>query len=138
MMIEKIIHKNKELAIVIRNNYNKEGVNFVTPESCTLQVGMLCHKKGKKIEPHVHKNVIRTVNRVLEVLHLEEGKIDVDFYINGNIVKTCTLEEGDTIILLSGGHGFRVQEDTKMIEVKQGPYLSQAEDKEMIETKEKF
>jgi len=137
-MIEKIIHKNKELAIVIRNNYNKEGVNFVTPESCTLQVGMLCHKKGKKIEPHVHKNVIRTVNRVLEVLHLEEGKIDVDFYINGNIVKTCTLEEGDTIILLSGGHGFRVQEDTKMIEVKQGPYLSQAEDKEMIETKEKF
>jgi len=31
-----------------------------------------------------------------------------------------------------------ILEDTKMIEVKQGPYLSKAEDKELLEIKEEF
>ncbi len=135
-MIEKVIHQNEELAIIIRYNFNKEGVNFVTSESCTLQVGVLCHKKGKIIKPHIHKNITRTVNKVVEVLCLEEGKVDVAFYIKNKLVNSCTLNKGDTIILLEGGHGFNILEDTKMIEVKQGPYLSQAEDKELLEMKE--
>jgi hypothetical protein len=35
-------------------------------------------------------------------------------------------------MLLSGGHGFNVLEDSKIIEVKQGPYRGVEEDKERI------
>ena len=53
-----------------------------------------------------------------------------------NIIRICSgNRQGDTIILLADGHGFNILEDTKMIEVKQGPYLSQAEDNEMLEMK---
>ena len=56
-----------------------------------------------------------------------------------NIIRICSgNRQGDTIILLAGGHGFNILEDTKMIEVKQGPYLSQAEDKVLLEIKEEY
>jgi mannose-6-phosphate isomerase-like protein (cupin superfamily) len=32
------------------------------------------------------------------------------------------LEAGDVILLIKGGHGFKVLEDLEMFEVKQGPY----------------
>ena len=38
------------------------------------------------------------------------------------------LEAGDTIILMTGAHGFEVLEDVEMIEAKTGPYVP-AEDK---------
>jgi hypothetical protein len=36
------------------------------------------------------------------------------------------------VIFLDGGHGFEVLEDTKLIEVKQGPYPGKDKDKELI------
>ena len=30
---------------------------------------------------------------------------------------------GDVVLLLSGGHGFHLLEDTVLLEVKQGPYV---------------
>lgn len=39
------------------------------------------------------------------------------------------LEAGDTILLVSGGHGFTVLEEVEMIEVKQGPYSGEADKK---------
>jgi hypothetical protein len=29
---------------------------------------------------------------------------------------------GDVVVLLDGGHGFRMLEDTVLLEIKQGPY----------------
>jgi hypothetical protein len=37
------------------------------------------------------------------------------------------LEAGDTILLISGGHGFEVLEELDMIEVKQGPYAGDSD-----------
>jgi len=39
-------------------------------------------------------------------------------------------------MLLSGGHGFEFLEDTKMIEIKQGPYAGRDNDKIILEVKE--
>lgn len=30
---------------------------------------------------------------------------------------------GDVLVLVDGGHGFRMTEDTVLVEIKQGPYL---------------
>ncbi|WP_052507303.1 hypothetical protein [Desulfonatronovibrio magnus] len=57
----------------------------------------------------------------------------INFY---NEQKEClttrTLETGDVILLVSGGHDFEMLEETEMIEVKQGPYAG-VEDKERFE-----
>jgi hypothetical protein len=37
------------------------------------------------------------------------------------------LETGDVILLVSGGHGFEMLEDSEMIEVKQGPYTGDSD-----------
>ena len=36
-------------------------------------------------------------------------------------------QQGDVILLIAGGHGFEVLEDLNMIEVKQGPYVGDAD-----------
>jgi hypothetical protein len=39
---------------------------------------------------------------------------------------------GDTIFFVAGGHGFTMLEDSKIIEVKQGPYFGKDKDKLML------
>ncbi len=40
---------------------------------------------------------------------------------------------GDIILLAGGGHGFTFLEDSEVIEIKQGPYISFEVDKERFE-----
>jgi len=47
----------------------------------------------------------------------------VDFYTDKQIyIESRELNTGDVILLMTGGHGFEMLEETEMIEVKQGPY----------------
>jgi len=48
-------------------------------------------------------------------------------------INEAILTDGDLIVLLSGGHGFEFLEETKMIEVKQGPYTDREHDKILLE-----
>ena len=61
------------------------------------------------------------------------GKIRLDFYDNNkNYLKSKILYFGVIILLTKGGHGFEMLEDSKIIEVKKGPYT---EDKDKIRFK---
>ncbi len=134
-MIEEVKHKGKVLAIIIRANYQPSGVNFITSNNNPLQVGVMGHKRGVKIKPHVHKSLPKTLTQLQEVLHIEHGKVEAEFYDDdGSKIKSIPLSCGDTILLLCGGHGFTVSEDCKIIEIKQGPYQGVEADKELIKT----
>jgi hypothetical protein len=129
-MIEKIEWNNKVLALILRADYEPEGVSFVTSLDNPLQLGILKHREKSEIKPHIHKSLPRTINEVQEVLHLEYGRVEAEFYEPaGNKIGGTILNSGDTVILLSGGHGFNILEESKMIEVKQGPYYGVGEDK---------
>jgi hypothetical protein len=133
MDIEKFEHNGQLFALIMRQNYEPEGVNFITAEDNPLQVGVLKHQKSSKINPHFHKSSPRTVDKVQEVLHIAYGKVEAEFYGgNGKKVGSSILNSGDTIVLLSGGHGFNILEDCKIIEIKQGPYRGVEEDKVRI------
>lgn len=122
-MIE-IKEKEKIIAIIIPNGYEKEGVSFFTPNDFSQQLAYMQHPAGKIIEPHVHNLISRKINYTQEVLIIKKGKLRVDFYAdNKKFLSDYTLEAGDVILLASGGHGFEVIEDLEMIEVKQGPYI---------------
>lgn len=123
-MITNITYKNKKLAIIIRKNYSKKrGINFFTPSSLSQQVAYMNHKKNHVIRPHIHKLRLKKIYDTNEVIVILEGKLKVDFYTSKKIyLRSKIVTKGDILILLSDGHGFKVLENCKFIEVKQGPY----------------
>ena len=122
-MIERIIHKKIELALIIRSSFKKEGIEFFTPNDYSQQIGYMNRPKGYVIQPHVHKPITREVKYTKEVLFIKSGRVRVDFYDNSQeYLESKILEKGDVILLAFGGHGFEMLEAAEIIEVKQGPY----------------
>ena len=127
--LETIVWNGIILAIIIRKDFSKPGIHFVTPTEFSQQLAYMYHSVGKVIEPHVHNPVQRNVTYTQEVLFIKSGKLRVDFYdVNHTYLESRILESGDIILLASAGHGFEILEDIEMFEVKQGPYVDQ-EDK---------
>jgi hypothetical protein len=123
VLFEKITTENLLLAIIIRSDYKKEGIEFFTNDNDSQQLGYMNRPEGYVIEPHRHNLVAREVHLTQEVLFIKSGKVRVDFYDNEqNYFKSAILEKGDVILLSDGGHGFKMLEKSEMIEVKQGPY----------------
>lgn len=121
--IEEIKKKNRLLAIIIRHDYQSEGVDFITPDEYSQQVAYMHHPTGKVIDAHIHNMVHRNVVLTQEVLFIKRGVLRVDLYDEyEDYLESRDLHAGDIILLISGGHGFRVLEEVEMIEVKQGPY----------------
>lgn len=126
--IEKISHNNVLLAIIIRADYKKDGIEFFTPDDFSQQLAYMNRPTGYLIEPHVHNSVPREVHLTQEVLLIRKGKVRVDFYSQDKVyLESRVLETGDVILLASGGHGFTMLEPTEMIEIKQGPYAGEAD-----------
>ncbi len=123
MLFEKIITGNLLLAIIIRADYKKEGIEFFTNDNDSQQLGYMNRPEGYVIAPHRHNLVAREVHLTQEVLFIKSGKVRVDFYDNEqNYIQSAVLAKGDVILLSDGGHGFKMLEKSEMIEVKQGPY----------------
>ncbi len=128
--IQLIQKKERLLAIVIRNNYACDGVDFITPNEYSQQVAYMHHQTGKVIEAHIHNLVHRNVVLTQEVLFIKRGKLRVDFYDDyEDYLESIILEAGDAILLVSGGHGFTILDEVEMIEVKQGPYAGENDKK---------
>ena len=128
-MIEYKNLNNLRLAIIIRNDYYKEGIEFFTNEYDSQQLGYMSRQKDYTILPHCHNIVPREVHLTQEVLYIKKGKVRVDFYDNEKkYAYSSILNKGDVVLLADGGHGFKMIEDSEIIEIKQGPYCGE-EDK---------
>ena len=127
-MIEEIINNNKKLAIILRRNFKDEGIKFFTPNDYSQQLGYMNRPKDYEILPHLHNSILRQVNYTNEVLFIKSGKVRVDFYDEKkSYLESRILYKDDIILLAYGGHGFKMLEPTEMIEVKQGPYMGEAD-----------
>lgn len=125
-MIENIIHEKRILAIILRKTYYSEGIQFFTPDDYAQQLAYMNRPEGYIITPHIHNIFKREVYITQEVLIIKTGKVRVDFYDDNQIyLKSLILEQGDIILLASGGHGFEMLESTEIIEIKQGPYAGE-------------
>ncbi len=124
-MIQKIIHQNKILAIILRAKYKSKGIKFFTPNNFSQQLGYMNRPKGYEIQPHLHNKVKRKVEFTNETLLIKSGKVRVDFYDgNKNYFKSIILNKGDVVLLIRGGHGFEMLKNSEIIEIKQGPYVN--------------
>ena len=127
---EEIKHNDKLIAIILRSNYSRNETTFFNPPDFSQQLGYIVYKKDGIIKPHFHKKVHRDITLTQEVLFIKKGRLTINFYTTGKkYIESRELKEGDVIFLCSGGHGFKMLEDTEMVEVKQGPYSGREDDK---------
>jgi uncharacterized protein YjlB len=127
------------LAKWIKPDDIKPGLSFFSNDDEFLQVGAWNYDAGKKLLAHIHNTVERTINRTHEVLYVISGRLEAVIYtLDAEEVKTLILEAGDVLVLLSSGHGYRILEDgTRVIEIKNGPYPGADADRRRITVEEK-
>jgi len=124
--VERIEHDGEMLALIVRREFRTPGVSFFTPGDLSQQLGFMRHPAGKRIDPHVHNPVPRNVAYTQETLFIRSGRLRVDFVDERrNYLESRELRTGDVILLVKGGHGFEMLDDTEMLEVKQGPYAGE-------------
>ena len=128
-MIERIAFEGTEFAMILRSGMQEPGHPILhAAATFSQQLGCMRHPAGHLIEPHVHNPVSRAVHFTQEALFLRRGRLRVDFYSDaGAYLESRELGPGDVILLIRGGHGFEVLEEIEMVEVKQGPYVGDAD-----------
>lgn len=127
-MKDRIEHKGKLLAFIVRADYNPARTEFLTPETFKQQVGFIVYNGNEDIVPHIHHEMPRSLKGTSEILILKEGHVRVDFYSQKKeYTESRELFPGDILILVSGGHGFHFYEHSVFLEIKQGPYIGSQE-----------
>jgi len=125
MKKENVVYEGEVIAMVFYAGEIAPGVHFYTEDQSSLQVGKQRRLKGELINPHRHNDVqvAQRTETLKEVLYIEKGKVKITFYTEQwNEIDSRILNGGDMILLIKGGHGFEMLEETEMIEIKQGPY----------------
>lgn len=121
--ILEIKDKNKTLALFYSAKLKADGVRFLTPPNYPLQVGLLEHKNGRNVPPHQHRDLKYNVNTTQEFLYLEKGQADVVIYNKKWAkIKNITMKKGDFILFVSCGHSVKIYKNSRIIEIKQGPF----------------
>lgn len=123
--VEGVFKGKKLVAIVFHKNLQVKDIEFFTDNDNPLQIGAHNRKKGTKLTPHVHIiNAPITVNSVQEWLLVQKGQILVVMYTEkGKVIDKKTLSTGDSILLMEGGHGVEFLKNSRIFEIKQGPYV---------------
>jgi mannose-6-phosphate isomerase-like protein (cupin superfamily) len=131
-VVERIERNGRPLAIIIRASMVPEKTTFLTPNDFKQQVGFVVYPRGGEIARHVHRPLERHLVGTSEVLVVRKGRAEIDVYDDDrSLVATRELRDGDIMLMVAGGHGFRMIEDTVFLEIKQGPYTG-------VDEKERF
>src|SRR5215470_18866951 len=117
--VEHIVWNDKTLATIVRAQINPQQTTFVTPPEFNQQVGFIVYREGQEIPRHQHRPVERHFIGTSEVIVLLRGRFEIDVYNDQqSLVATRELSEGDLIIVVAGGHGYRMLADTVLLEIK--------------------
>ena len=134
MAVKEIKKDGVILAKYIQSDDWKEGLSFYSYDEDFIQVGTWVYDSGKELLAHIHNEVERKVYWTQEVLYIRKGSIKAKIYdLDENLVDEIVAKEGDTLILLIGGHGYTILEDgTQVLEIKNGPYVGAEKDRRRI------
>jgi hypothetical protein len=128
--VEIISADGQPLTYIIRGGQLPERTTFLTPPEFKQQVGYVVYPAGGVIARHMHLPIQRHLIGTSEVLVVMQGHAWIDVYDDSHsLVASRELHAGDVMLMVGGGHGFRVIEDTVFLEIKQGPYLDMEEKK---------
>ncbi|PIQ76803.1 hypothetical protein COU78_00685 [Candidatus Peregrinibacteria bacterium CG10_big_fil_rev_8_21_14_0_10_49_24] len=111
-------------ALFFRKEISSGGAKFFTKDEDAFQVGVLERPAGYEVQPHQHPERPTEVRTVSEFLYIASGRVQVAVLDEQwTELGSAELSAGDFLLFLRGGHKLTMLEDTRMIEVKQGPFL---------------
>lgn len=103
---------------------------FITQAEDPMQVGIFEREKGYQVPAHRHISRTVELQSVGEFLLIQSGSAVVEVFNDAwEVLCTKTVTAGDCVIFLRGGHAVKTLEPTRILEVKQGPYLSTEKEK---------
>ncbi|MFQ5683627.1 MAG: hypothetical protein ACE5HC_10195 [Candidatus Binatia bacterium] len=111
------------LAVHVSGDW-EEGLKFYSQDQDFVQVGTWCYSEGMVLKAHRHNPVERVITHTQEVVYVRKGALRATVYdLDGRVAGEIEASQGDFIIMLNGGHGYRVLEnETQVLEIKNGPY----------------
>lgn len=126
--MDKIYYKN--ILVGIRITAVPKGSIPQTDEAEPLQLVTLNHPKDTYLKAHQHLPKRRVTQRLQECLIVKKGRLKLDLYTpDKKFIRYIYLKEGQAFILMNGGYGIHLLEDSELYEIKNGPFR---EDKVLI------
>ena len=131
--IKNIIFKDILYSSVFDLKNTNEGLDFFTSDDSFLQVGTCNYKKGKILDAHSHNTFERNSYLTQEVVLVIEGSIVCNLYTTeGEFITSEEINKGQLIIQYQGVHEYEIKKDSKVLEIKNGPYFGPEKDRTRI------
>lgn len=139
MLIKEIfsrVEPGKLMHIVCTNTDVDDRVN-VCSDDALLQLAFLPLKEGQTFKAHKHIDKPVKINGTSESWIVLRGKVRAILYdLDDSVLEEVELNQGDcsiTICPVGAGHNYVCLEDnTLVVEYKNGPYMGVEKDKEFI------
>ena len=104
----------------------------------TIQVAsekdiIYCSQKDKILDAHFHNYFDRSSYRTQEVVYVLQGKIKCNLYEeDATYIDSAIVESGMIIVQYQGVHEYEMIEDSRVLEVKNGPYHGPDKDRTRV------
>ena len=107
----------------MRPHLADEGLTFLTDDENFIQVGLWKYQKEKFFKHIITILLIVLLQKPMTV-YVVKGKITCNLYFeDGRKASSHVVEEGEMIAMFNQAHEYIIEEDSLVIENKNGPYL---------------
>ena len=131
--IKNIIYNDELYSSIFDLNNISEGLDFLTNDESFIQVGTWKYEKGKILDAHYHNTFERKSYITQEVVLVLEGKIICNLYTtNGEFIASEEIRENQLIIQFQGIHEYEILDNSKVLEIKNGPYFGPDKDRTRV------
>lgn len=130
--MREIVKDGKTLARHITPDDIRPGLISLTNDDEFLQVVAWGHyEKGKCLQDHWHNGFERVAMRTYEAVYVVRGAIEARLFDLSLVpVETLEVRQGEMLILMESAHGYTIlEEDTTVLEIKNGPFMGVDRDK---------
>lgn len=127
-------HPDQVIAVVFNIDSIQESRYNAGSDNEILQVSAMCFPQGRSLRSHYHVPTERITVGTQESWIVWQGSLKVTLYdLDQTVISEFEIGAGDCMTLYQGGHAFTVQDDnTKIIEIKNGPYYGPEHDAKSI------
>lgn len=113
------------LAIVVRSDFEPQGIEFITDNSEELQLGVMLRSQSTPVELHKHLPVDRQLKSTKEFIWIRFGHCEIRVFsdVDEEMYRQFELFTGDCVLLLAAKHSIDFLIPSSLLEIKQGPYI---------------
>ena len=138
MKIKEISFENQLYAFVCSLNDVSKGLEFLSDDSDFIQLGTRNYEKNISTVPHYHLEHDKPSNLTQEVVLVHKGSVKCRLFTKeGNYVDEVDINEGELIVQIYGVHEYIMNEDSIVLEIKNGPYYGPEVDRKRIDVVDK-